>query len=197
MFPRAPHFVSMPTSGQFAKNGAWEQAWSFQADGLPDTASLHAYLDESTEVAFEAFFGDAFFGVRLAGSPSAIRSFAGQCVQAMQAANQGEYLVAALSGLLQRGPLGEHLAFAEVGAVNAWRSVGALRIPDPCGALANVESVWAALERSPVGCDTQHRKAIEFAFEHPIAHWFGIPLSTPNDPCRVSRALLEDALRLV
>lgn len=197
MFPRAPHFASQPTSGQFAKNGVWEQAWSFAADGLPNTASLQAYLGESTEVAFEAFFGEAFFGVRMAGSSSAIHSFGGLCVQAMQSANQGECLVAVLSGLLQRGPLGEQLAFAEVGAVNAWRSVGALRIPDPSGALANVESVWAALARSTVGCDTQHRKAIEFAFEHPIAHWFGIPLSTPDDPCRVSRALLENALRLV
>ncbi len=197
MFPRAPHFASKPTSGQFAKNGVWEDAWSFTADGLPDTASVDAYLGESTEVAFEAFFGDAFFGVRMAGSPSVIRAFADHCLQAMRAANQGEFLVEALGGLLQCGPLGEHLAFAEVGAVNAWRSVGAFRIDMPCIAGHARDSVWAALQRSPVGHDAQHPKAIEFACEHPLPHWFGIPVSAWQAPYTLSLEMLNDALDLI
>ncbi len=197
MFPVFPHFASTPTSGQFAMDGAWEQALSFPSKRLPDEASLHAYLGDSTEVAFEAFFGDAFVGARVIGAPPAIRSFAGQCMVAMHAANHGESFVAAFGRHLQLGPLGEVLAFAEVGAVNAWRSVGAFRIQDARGALADLEPLWAALESSPAGCDTQHRKALEFAFEHPLAHWFGIPISTPDAPGKLSRVLLVDALRLV
>lgn len=196
VFPSAPHFVSTPTSGQFAKGGAWEHAWSFQSHCLPDPSRLHAYLGESTEVAFEAFFGDAFFGARIEGSASVIRSFADQCMQAMRAANHGECFLAAFSQHLQLGPLGDVLAFAEVGAVNAWRSVGALRIQAPRGALFDFESVWDALERSPVGRDALHRKAIEFAFNHPLSHWFGISISAPDAPCKVSPSLLRDALLL-
>ncbi len=197
MFPSVPHFVSTPTSGQFAKDGAWEHAWSFPSNRLPDEASVHAYLGDSTEVAFEAFFGGAFFGARFAGPASAIRCFADQCMQAMRAAHHGESFLAALSGRLQLGPLGEVLAFAELGAVNAWRSVGAFRVQDAGGALSDFEPLWATLESSPMGCDVRHRKAIEFAFEHPLAHWFGIPISAPNAPGKLSRALLVDALRLV
>ncbi len=178
-------------------DGAWERALSFPSNRLPDEASLHAYLGDSTEVAFEAFFGDAFVGARIEGTPSAIRSFAGQCMLAMHAANQGESFVAAFGRHLQLGPLGEVLAFAEVGAVNAWRSVGAFRIQDPRGALADLEPLWVALQSSPAGRDTQHRKALEFAFEQPLVHWFGIPISTPDAPGELSRALLEEALHLV
>lgn len=197
MFPCAPHFVSTPTSGQFAKDGAWEHAWSFASQRLPDAASVHAYLGDSTEVAFEAFFGDAFFGARIEGPSSAVQAFADQCLAAMRAANHGESFVAALGRHLQLGPLGEHLVFAEVGAVNAWRSVGAFRIPEPRDALSNFGAVWDALQRSPVGGDALHRKAIEFAFELPVAHWFGIPISALDAPCAVSPGLLRDALLLL
>jgi hypothetical protein len=195
MLSRAPPFTSVPSSGQFAKAGVWEQAWSFASQDLPDMARVHAYLDGCTEVAFEAFFGDAFFGARVSGPPSAVQAFAGQCLQAMQAAVQGESFVAALSRLLQQGTLGHKLAFAEVGAVNAWRSVGAWRIPDPRAAASDFASVWDALARSPVGQDGLHRKAIEFAFEHPLPHWFGLPVSAPSAPCSLSPQLLRDALQ--
>ena len=197
MLPSAPYFTITPTSGQFAKEGAWEHAWSFASHTLPDNAALSGYLGTATEVAFEAFFGEAFFGARLSGPPPAIRAFADQCLQAMCAAAQGESFMAALGQRLPFGPIREKISFAEVGAVNAWRSVGAFRIPDPHLALSDFESLWAALESSPVGQDTQHRKAIEFAFDHPLAHWFGIPVSTQETPHQISRVLLRDALGLM
>jgi hypothetical protein len=194
MLPCAPYFTATPTSGQFAKDGAWERAWSFASHELPDKTTLSTYLGPCTEVAFEAFFGDAFFGARLSGPPPAIRAFADLCLQAMQAATQGESFMAAFSQRLPFGPIREKISFAEVGAVNAWRSVGAFRIQDPHSALSNFESLWAALESSPVGHDARHRKAIEFAFDHPLAHWFGIPVSTQDAPHKISRVLLRDAL---
>lgn len=194
--PKGPVFHRHAhTSGQFAKDGAWEHAWAFPSDELPDEAALCAYLGTGTEVAFEAFFGDAFFGVRLSGPPPAIRSFADQCLQAMQAAAQSESFMAALRQ--QFGPIGEKIAFAEVGAVNAWRSVGVFRIPDPHSAVSDLNTLWEALKNSPVGRDARHRKAIEFAFDHPLAHWFGIPVSTRDAPHKISRALLRDALGLI
>ena len=197
MLSRAQYFNAAPTSGQFAKDGAWEHAWSFPSDALPDEIALRTYLGPATEVAFEAFFGDAFFGVRLSGPPPAIRAFADQCLQAICAAAQGESFMAALGQRLHFGPSRKKISFAEVGAVNAWRSVGAFRIPDSHLALSDFESLWAALESSQVGQDTQHRKAIEFAFDHPLAHWFGIPVSTQEAPHQISRALLRDAFGLM
>ncbi len=164
---------------------------------LPDEASVCGYLGNRSEVAFEAFFGDAFFGARIEGQPPMVVAFAKQCIQALRAASQGELFMAAFAEHLQRGQLGRNVAFAEVGAVNAWRSVGALRIPNPREAISDVESLCAALERSPVGRDALHRKAIEFAFDDPLSHWYGIPIAAPEAPCKISRVLLVDALRLM
>jgi len=197
MLPSVTHFASTPTSGQFAKEGAWEHAWSFPSTCLPDEASVCAYLGKSSEVAFEAFFGDAFFGARLAGQPSAVESFANKCIQALHAASRGESFMAAFREHTRLDRLGKDVAFAEVGCVNAWRSVGAFRIQDPRGALSDLEPLWAALEHSPVGRDALHRKAIEFAFDHPLPHWFGIPISASDGSNKISRTLLRDALRLI
>lgn len=190
-------FSSTPTSGQFAKSGVWEQAWSFPGNDLPDEASVRTYLGRSAEVAFEAFFGDAFFGARFTGEPAATAAFAVNCVRALRMAGRGESFCAVFCDYMQLDALGKHAAFAEIGAVNAWRSVGAFRIHNPQDALAELEHLRENLEHSPVGRDVLHRKAIEFAFEQPLPHWFGIPISSPVAPHEISPALLREALQLL
>jgi hypothetical protein len=89
-------------------------------------------------------------------------------------------------------------AFAEIGCVNAWRSVGALRMAPPHVALCSgFEPLWRQLTAHPVGQNTRHAKAIEFGYEQPLAHWFGLPVSTPGEPHAVSEALLRQALGTV
>lgn len=192
---RHPAFRSSPTSGQYAKNGAWEQAWSFPFAALPDDASAHDYLAESAEIAFEVFFGDAFFGARFTGSPAATEDFAVNCLRALRATSRGEPFFAALRRFLSLDSLGTQVAFAEIGCVNAWRSIGAFRIANPQAALQNFDYTVANLKRQPVAQDVRHRKAIEFACESPLPHWFGIPISSPLPPHDISPALLRDALQ--
>lgn len=195
MLKQTPHFTSPPTSAQFAMQGAWEQAWSFAIDDLPSDARVCAYLGQSTEVAFEAFFGPAFFGARCTGQAADVEAFALQCVQALRASSRQPFFTA-LGAQLQWDGGDERIAFAEIGCVNAWRSVGAVRIAHPCDALLEFDHLWRTVENSPVGCDTHHPKAIEFAFEQPLAQWFGIPISDAEAPYPISRAMLHDAMRL-
>src|SRR3990167_5396371 len=160
MLDDLPQFMSAPTSCQFAKDGAWEDAWSFPSGRLPSHSELVSYLAQSTEVAFEAFFGvfRQELGCPLPGQPP---------------------------------------AFAEIGCVNAWRSVGAVRISEPHLASSGFARLWHSVLHSSVGRDTRHAKAIEFAFEYPLAHWFGVPVSVTGESNSVSEALLRQATGLV
>lgn len=193
MLAGLPQFTSAPTSYQFAKDGAWESAWSFPSDRLPSHAELAAYLEQSTEVAFEAFFGSAFFGARVVGSALEVETFGIKCLQAARAR---EVFFASLHRELGCPAPGQRPAFVEVGCVNAWRSIGALRISAPQLASVGFEQLLQLVLESPAGQDTRHPKAIEFAFEAPIAHWFGLPASAPGTPHPVSLALLSQAIEL-
>lgn len=193
MLAGLPQFTSAPTSYQFAKDGAWESAWSFPSDRLPSHAELAAYLEQSTEVAFEAFFGSAFFGARVVGSAPEVETFGMKCLQAARAR---EVFFASLHRELGCPAPGQRPAFVEVGCVNAWRSIGALRISEPQLASLGFEQLLQLVLESPAGQDTRHAKAIEFAFEAPIAHWFGLPVSTPGTPHPFSPALLRQAIEL-
>jgi GNAT superfamily N-acetyltransferase len=183
-------FRGRPTLGQFAKQGAWESAWAFAIGELPSREQLQDYLGGTTEVAFEAFFGDAFFGLRLQGDAAEVEARAQACIAATADAAAGDGFIAALCRHLGCQGFGREVAFAEVGAVNAWRSVGAFRIDDPSPAMP-----WLhALLRAPVALNTTHRKAIEFAAPHPLPHWFALPVSASAPPFAIEPALLRGAL---
>ena len=188
-----PQFRTAATRFQFAKDGHWEQAWGFRVGCLPARSDLHAYLDQRTEVAFEAFFGRSFFGVRFVGEPAEVEAFAARCLDAATARGPLEVFRRQL-GLAS---LDEVPAFADVGCVNAWRSVGAVRIWKRGQAAMDFEAVWRAALRSPAGRDSSHPKAIEFAYESPLPHWLGLPVSEPQDRNPLSAGLLRDALSLV
>jgi len=189
-----PDFQSPPTHGQFAKAGSWETAWRFPVDEIPGEASVRAYLEDATDLAFEAFFDRAFFGLRLVGSPDQLLHFAMKGLQALQVSREQPFFDAMRRTFGLPLP-GAALAFTEIGCVNAWHSIGTLRIDDPAAAAASFEDTWRAVESSALSRDERHHKAIEFAFEQPMPHWFGVPISEPGAPYRVSPALLQAALR--
>lgn len=187
-----PQFMSAPTMCQFAKDGLWEQAWSFPGDCPPSLTELDDYLENRTELAFEAFFGRAFFGVRLSGTAFEVKAFSLQCLEALSAK-------ASFFDTLRREigcpSLGQKPDFAEIGCVNAWRSIGALRMTELPPTASEFELLWSQICNSPVGRDTNHPKAIEFAFKNPLEHWFGIPISVEGGSNLVSETLLVDAER--
>ena len=182
-----PQFMSAPTLCQFAKDGVWEQAWSFPADRAPSLPELDSYLANRGEIAFEAFFGSAFFGARITGAAPDVKAFSLKCLKAFRA--QASFFDT-FKREIGCPVLGQKPDFAEIGCVNAWRSIGAFRISDLQADSSGFELLWPLICDSPVGCDTVHAKAIEFAFKQPIAHWFGIPISIEGGSNQVSKALL-------
>lgn len=187
-------FQGQPTLGQFAKGGSWETAWAFDAGRLPTDAAVAAYLDHCTELAFEAFFGPAFFGVRFIGIPAQVHAFALEGLNALRASRDGSFF----TQMQQRFQLpveGAAVAFTELGCVNAWKSIGTVRFDDPQAAAVAFEDTWRQAQASPLARDTRHVKALEFAFEAPLAHWFGVPVSETEAPFKLSPSALRQALQ--
>lgn len=192
-----PAFQPRPTLAQFAKGGQWEAAWAFGIYDAPSPEQVRDYLDGATEVAFEAFFDFAFFGIRLRGIPQETARRAFECVAAFRSAVDGASFFAGLSRRLELDTLGRDLKFAEVGAVNAWRSVGPFRIDRLSDFSERYDLLWHSLSASSVGSDVSHKKAIEFAYELPIPHWFALPVSLPTAPFQLDSDLLREAASAV
>jgi len=87
-------------------------------------------------------------------------------------------------------------AFAEIGCVNALRGVGAFRVSESQLASAEIEQLWHSVQMSSVGLDARHAKAIEFAFDRPLAYWFGVHISTLGESNQISEHLLSQAIGL-
>jgi len=189
-----PAFRLRPSLGQFAKSGSWEAAWSFDASELPDSEAVRSYLAGAPEIGFEAFFDEAFFGIRFAGEPPMVESLALGCLTALNTATCGEDLFRHLLGEHACDKPGDELAFAEVGAVNGWASTGPFKVANPRAALDDFDGFWLAITQTQLGQNTCHRKAIEFVYRNPIHHWFALPVSYPTPPFRLSQMLLRQAL---
>ena len=201
-------FQGPPTSAQFAKAGAWETAWSFDATQPPADDAVIAYVDGCTELAFEAFFGPAFFGVRLVGTPAQVRAFALDSLAALRASLEPSERIeppasaeardqSFFTQMRRRFQLpnpGAPLSFAELGCVNAWSSIGAVRFDDPQAAAIAFDDTWRQVQASPLARDTRHLKALEYAYESPLAHWFGVPVCELEAPFKLSAAALRVAL---
>ncbi len=176
-------FAAAPTLGKLAMGGRWEDAVVCRPGQRALTDSL-VHLGESGEVACEAFFGQAFFGVRKHGT--GLAGFVQAFAQAMQASDGPEFFAAVEElGVV----LSAQFEFAELGAEGAWSSVGPLRITDPCG--VGPEILWARFEASAAGRDTTHDKALEFTFSGGLPHWLALPVSHAGV---LSRDLVDAAL---
>jgi hypothetical protein len=194
MRPSNTWFQGPPTTAQFAKGGSWETAWSFDADHPPTDAAVVAYLDHCTELAFEAFFGQAFFGVRLVGTAAQVQAFALEGLRALGASRHGGFF-AQMQQRFQLPVPGAPLAFTELGCVNAWQSIGTLRFDDPQAAAAHFDDTWRQVQASPLARDTRHAKALEYAHSAPLAHWFGVPVCEADAPFELDRSALLQALQ--
>ncbi len=190
-----PAFGAPLTYAQFAKNGVWEEAWKFDVSAVPENPSILDYLNGAEEVAFEVFFGDAFFGLRFSGTAEKARQGALVCVKAYRLASAGVQFFSTLSTLLNAPSWGQTVLCAEVGAVNFWKSIGPCRLPDLQAAKSNPTAALRDVLVTPVGLDLQHPKALELVCEGQLQHWFGLPISEQAPPYRVSEVLFADALR--
>ena len=189
-----PAFQSPLDYGQFAKGGIWEQAWQFKPSQIPDDEAVAHYLKEVDEVAFELFFGPAFFGLRFRGTPDQVKLGALACVKAYRMCSAEMSFFNLLSIFLNTEPWGQKVAFAEVGAVNFWKSVGPYRWPHLDAVKNDPELAMQALQQTAVGSNTEHPRALELGCDTPYPHWFGLPISSQTPPYTLSYELLSDAL---
>lgn len=188
-----PAFQSPLAYGQFAKGGRWEEAWQFKPSQAPDDAVIQ-YLEGADEVAFELFFGPAFFGLRFRGTPDQVKFGALASVKAYRLCSADAPFFNLLSDFLNTEPWGQTVAFAEVGAVNFWKSVGPYRLPHLDKAKDHPESIMQTLLQTTVGGNTEHPRALELGCDAPYPHWFGLPISSQTPPYALSYKLLSDAL---
>lgn len=185
-------FSGPPSIGKMASGGEWEKAENFHPGEYTSEDEVKGYLGSKDEIACEAFFGDAFFGARKRGTPHELLCFVLDFNRALASSVSGHDFfrrVAERPGI----PVGSGFLFAEVGAVDAWKSVGPFRIEDLSAAMEHFEELLNRLERSPVSQERAHTKAVEFAFDGcGCEHWIALPVS--EGPLIVP-SMLEDALR--
>lgn len=159
-------FTAAPDHGKLAVAGRWEDAIGF----LPGEPPAGSFGDE---VACEAFFGQAFFGVRRRGTAEELTEFVRSFAEAMQ--GPGFFRRLEEMGI----PLRQRFLYAEIGAEGAWNSIGAYRVPDPDVALLEFEELWEDLKESAVYEDRAHEKALEYVYDNGdgTTHWYAVPLS--------------------
>ncbi len=193
MLHKHPAFHIAPTHGAFAKNGSWESAWIFSTLVTPSPTEIAKYVENSNEVAFEAFFEDAFFGVRMSGETSSIEKFALTVVNHLCSAKSGGRFFELMehSGYVCDRSI---IQCMEVGAIFAWKSVGSFKLDVPEQALLNWNDWWPRLILSRVGLHNEHQKAVEFVYNGPLPLWFGLPVSGSAPPYALSEQLLREAL---
>ncbi len=183
-----------PSLGQFAKFGIWEDAWSFDISAPPSIDELEAYLKGVNEVAFELFFGSSFFGIRFEGTSSYLLEFVMHCLRCIRNATDFDSYVAALGEHPLCGALCNEITHLDVGAVNAWKSVGSFPMPEPSQAWVEFDTLWPLLCSSQLSQDVDHLKAVELIYLKPVVHWVGIPVSIQEPPYSLSKDLLLNVL---
>ncbi len=177
-----------PSLFKVAIGGEWERAAVFRPDRMPSQAEVLEQFGSCEEVACEAFFGEAFFGVRKHGPD--VPRFLAEFANAVASAKAGQDFFQSMGRL--GVVLETDFQFAEIGAEGAWNSVGAFRILDPCVSLEHSSTLWREVAATAVGSDVVHNKAVEFTFAGGATHWLALPVS---DSGVLVRAQLEQALR--
>lgn len=174
-----PQFLNPPTALKIAFDGEWERAKIVRVGKFIDREQIVEFVDNRREIACEAFFNDVFFGTRRIGTPIEIVTFTHGFTNIAAKASTGLELLKRIESDLKI-PVGVKFKFAEIGAVDAWKSVGAFQIDDPMKALECWELFLSTVNSSAVGRDSSHKKAIEFSFDNydGTTHWFALPVST-------------------
>lgn len=197
MFDR-PEFAPAPDIGKLALDGAWEDAVVLRPGWPVDDRTADDWIGGRHDVACEAFFGKAFFGVRHLGGQRELTGFVKTFAAVLGAARTGSDFFTGIGDALGL-PLAHDFLFAELGAEGGWRTVGPLRVADPAAALAGFDKWWTLAEKSPVGQDIDHDKALEFSYANGdgTEHWFALPVSQSGviDRAAVRAALLDFCAR--
>ncbi len=160
-------FESPPTTAQFAKNGMWEKALSFDVDKPPSIDELRTYLAGGNELAFELFFGASFLGLRMTGTPAFVLEFFRHCLVCLDNASSAASFIKAVENHASCGDLCREVTHMEVGAVNAWKSVGPYMFPPPDRTWDIIDELWAEIGATRLGDDVDHPKALEVAYADP------------------------------
>ena len=181
-----------PTILQAAADGRWEAARSIDLPTTPERgrALVRDAGPAEADVAVELeWLGRplVFVGARrgpddVAAFEDAIAGLAGEAP-----AGVAEALAAVAGGT----PV--EIDHVELGAANAWQSVGPLRVwsrdaGHADGSLADRLHDHPALARCPAPV------ALEVAFRRPRACWLGVEVSTPSDGAHVVAAAAVEAL---
>lgn len=188
-----PLLATRPTGAVFAKGGDWEKALQLSQSKLPKWTDLSVYLQDFDEVAFEVFCGPAFFGLRVGGGSKNAALFALRALDSFGRARSGIQFV---EDMVRAGYVNAHarLKGLELGAVFAWNSVGAFRLPPVDSALATWNDWWPSLRDSDLLRDDTHAKALELAFDENVEHWYGVPVCDADTPAWLSADRLRLAL---
>jgi hypothetical protein len=181
---------------QVAGDGRWETSLPLPVTASP--ARLLACIEQvaacaERDVAVEALWpGRVFVGARWS-LPEVEDALAGARRARAALSADGARPAEALLALLGAAP-GPAPEFAELGAVNAWASVGPLTLWHRGGALTP-GAVDEALESRPDLTVCRYPVAVEVAAVEPRPCWIGTTVSTRDDGGhRLDRAALDDVL---
>jgi hypothetical protein len=188
-------FENPPSIGQFASDGIWEKALSFRVETPPSIDELKTYLAGRNELAFELFFGASFFGVRFTGTPALVLELSRHCLNCLKNALDSDSFIRAVGNHALCGELCREVTHMEVGAINAWKSVGSYLLPPPARTSGNIDKLWCEICAARLKNDDQHPKAIEFAYTEPLPHWLGFPISMQQPPYALSKEMLREVLQ--
>lgn len=176
---------------QAATDGGWEASRSVAVPA--DESSARALVrnagpdDADVAVEFEWLgYPLVFVGARRAEDPAAFAAG----VVAVADGNSADPLMA-LAALA--GGLPEELDHVELGAANAWRSVGPLRLWTRGDDVVAVD-LEARLNAHPALARCVAPVALEVSFRRPRECWLGVEVSAPSDGQHVVRAATVEEL---
>jgi hypothetical protein len=133
--------------------------------------------------------------IRCENPPAQVEAFSLNCLSALSQASDGREFFGLLARFAGCGQLGKRFEFAEVGAVNAWKSVATYRINRVPLIDRDIEALCTQLYMNELARNEVHPKAIEFVYCGQLPHWFGFPISEQDPPYAIVRLRLEEALR--
>lgn len=188
-------FEDPPSIGQFALNGIWEKALSFEVDKPPSIDELREYLAGNNELAFELFFGASFFGVRFIGPPAFVLELSQHCLICLNNSLDVDSFITGVGNHAFCGELCHKATHMEVGAINAWKSVGSYLLPTPAQTLGNIDDLWSEICATQLIDDVKHPKAIEFVYSDPHPHWLGFPISIQQPPYSLSKEMFHGVIK--
>jgi hypothetical protein len=160
-----PHYL------QFAKNGVWEEALKLE---IPASKTILSdwLASASEDVALEIFFGEAsFVGLRLKPfhhEEELLHFCENPSIQHL-------HEIFAAPDLFLGKPY-----FAELGVVNAWKSIGAKILWRQGEAIPTIENVAELLADSPLWLQSKPL-ALELSYTKPLGHWRAVPVSQKSE----------------